>query len=269
MHIKRSVCVRRLSDTLLVASYEKVLLNKNPYIDTEYFQRRQERKAIVGVTGRYLDIWKRQQGRCYYCGRPILPDQARDVVQLAMDKPATVANLVYLHKLCKPNKLTVQEVLGDVSVYTHRELAEGAQEIITALGPEAREKLPGPLRANWPFMPLKKWFAERSEASITLTFQEIERILGRKLSPSVRKYTSRWYTRPDRNVMAEAWVTEGYKLFKVDLEREKATFHRARDGVSHIKIPEWLSAGKIPDRAVAEIENFFLFIKKKYGFKGM
>ena len=89
--------------------------------------------------------------------------------------------------------------------------------------------------------------------------------MGRKFSPSVRKYTSRWYTRPDRNVMAEAWVTEGYKLFKVDLEREKATFHRARDGVSHIKIPERLTAERIPDEARQEVENFFQYLKKKYG----
>ena len=76
--------MQKISDTLLVESYEKVLLNKNPYIDREYFQHRQERKSIAGATGRYQEIWKRQQGRCYYCGRPILPDQARDVVQINM-----------------------------------------------------------------------------------------------------------------------------------------------------------------------------------------
>lgn len=95
----RSVRVRHLSDTLLVACYEKVLLNKNPYIDVEYFQRRQERKAIVSVSGRYQDIWKRQQGRCHYCGRPILPDQPRDVVQLDLAGPAVPSNLAYVHEI--------------------------------------------------------------------------------------------------------------------------------------------------------------------------
>ena len=169
--------------------------------------------------------------------------------------------------MCRTNELSVFEVLGDVGVYTRRELAEGTQEIITALGPEAREKLPGPLRANWPFMPLKKWFAERSEASITLTFQEIERIWGRKLSPSVREYPSRWYTRPDQNAMAEAWVTEGYTLTlgDLDLKREKVTFRRAEEGMSHAKLPSWLTVGRIPDEAAVEIEGFFAYIKKKYG----
>ena len=116
-------------------------------------------------------------------------------------------------------------------------------------------------------MPLKKWFAKRTEASITLTFKEIERILGRKLSPSVREYPSRWYTRPDQNAMAEAWVTEGYTLTlgDLDLKREKVTFRRAEEGMSHAKLPTWLTVGRIPDEAAVEIEGFFLYIKKKYG----
>ncbi len=261
----RSVRVRRLSDVPIVASYEKILLNKNPYIDTDYFQRRHERKEIVSATGRYQEVWKRQQGRCYFCGRPILPDQARDVVWINADGPSLPSNFAYVHDLCKTNELAVHEVLGDVSIFTHRELLDEEPEIVTALGPQARAQFPGPLRENWRFLPLKKWFAKRSSASITLTFKEIEDILGRKLSPSTRKHSSRWYTRPDQNAMAEAWLTEGYKLAKLNLERERVTFHRAREGTSHVKLPEWLTAGKIPDGAKAEIEDFLKYIKKKYG----
>lgn len=261
----RSLRVRRLADVLLVECYEKILLNKNPYVDVEYFQRRQERKAITGATGRFQEVWKRQKGCCYYCGRPILPDQARDVVQISLDAPDRPSNLAYVHEMCKGNELTVHEVLGDVTVYTQRELLDGEQEIVTALGPQARVQLAGPLRENWPFMPLKRWFAKENRASITLKFKEIEAILGRKLSPSARQYTSRWYTRPDRNAIAEAWVTEGYKLFRLDLEREKVTFHREEDGVSHVKISGWLTAGKIPDEARVEIEEFFQYIRKRYG----
>lgn len=145
----------------------------------------------TSVTGRFQDIWKRQQGRCYYCGRPILPDQLRDVQKIDPNGPALPSNYAYVHEVCKANKLSISEVMGDVSVYTHRELLDAPQEIVTALGPEAREKLPGPIRENWPFMPLKRWFARKDAASITLTFKEIEEILGRKLSPSARKHTSR------------------------------------------------------------------------------
>lgn len=175
-----------------------------------------------------------------------------------MDGSARSSNLAYVHEQCKANSLSVREVLGDVSVYTHKELLEGSQGIRTVLGPEAREKLPGLLRENWPFLPLKRWFARKGAASITWTFKEIETILG-------RKHTSRWYTRPDQSARAEAWVTEGYKLFKLNLEREKVTFHREQDGAAHVLIPNWLTDGKIPDDAKFEIEHFLRYIKKKYG----
>jgi len=104
----RSVRVKKLADTLLVESHGKILLNKNPYIDKEYFQNRNDRKAITSVTGRYQEIWKRQQGRCYNCGRPILTDQPRDVIQISLDKRLTTSNLAYVHQICKDNVLTVQ-----------------------------------------------------------------------------------------------------------------------------------------------------------------
>ena len=261
----RSVCVKRLSDTLLVQSYEKIMLNKNPYIDREYFLKRNDRKAIMGVSGKYLDIWKRQQGRCYLCGRPILPDQPRDVIQLNMDKPRTLANLAYVHEMCKTNELRVHEVLGDVRIYTDRELLDGCQEIETAGGPEVREKLAGPLRESWIYMPLKRWFAKQESAHVTLKFSEIEKILRRPLSKSLKKYTAKWYTRPDQNAIAEAWQTEGYCLDGLDFEKQRVTFRREERGLSHVKLPSWLVIGKVPDKARAEIEDFLAYIKKKYG----
>lgn len=261
----RSVCVRKLSDTLLVESYGKILLNKNPYVDMEYFQRRQDRKAINGATGSYQAVWKRQQGLCYYCGRPILPDQARDVVQISMNKPARPSNLAYVHDLCKADELSIHEVLGDVSVYTTRELLDASQEISSDSGLDARVKLAGPLRENWPYMPLKRWFARQQQASITLTFKEVESILKRQLPESAKKYTAKWYTRPDQNAMAEAWQTEGYKMHKLDLQNEKVTFHRNDDRVSHFSLPHWLTAKKIPDTACAELDNFLRYLGKKYG----
>lgn len=261
----RSICVRRLSDTLIVESYEKILLNKNPYVDMEYFQRRQDRKAINGVTGRYQKVWKRQQGLCYYCGRPILPDQARDVVQISADKSARPSNMVYVHDFCKANELSIHEVLGDISVYTTRELLDASQEIASCGSTETRSKLAGPLRENWPYMPLKRWFARQQQASITLTFKEIETILKRQLPESAKKYTAKWYTRPDQNAMAEAWVTEGYKLHKLNMEKQKVTFHRNVEGMSHVILPKWLTSAKIPDAARAELDDYLAYLKKRYG----
>ena len=54
-------------------------------------------------------------------------------------------------------------------------------------------------------------------------------------------------------------------LGDLDLKREKVTFRRAEEGMSHAKLPTWLTVGRIPDEAAAEIEGFFAYIKKKYG----
>lgn len=65
--------------------------------------------------------------------------------------------------------------------------------------------------------------------------------------------------------MTEVWLIEVYALHKLDLEKQRATFHRIVDGVSHVDVPKWLTAGRVPDAARAELEDFFAYIKKKYG----
>ena len=98
-----------------------------------------------------------------------------------------------------------------------------------------------------------------------MKFSEIEKILRRPLSKSLKKYTAKWYTRPDQNAIAEAWQTEGYCLDGLDFEKQRVTFRREERGLSHVKLPSWLVIGKVPDKARAEIEDFLAYIKKKYG----
>lgn len=144
-------------------------------------------------------------------------------------------------------------------------LLEAVPEVETAGLPKPSRKTKGPIGAGWIHMSLKQWFAKQTAASITLTFAELEKIDHRPLAPSARNSRANWYTRPDKNAMAEAWVTEGYKIFRLSLEKEKVTFHRVLEGASHVKLPGWLKEGKIPDGAAAEIEGFLAYIKGKYG----
>lgn len=60
-------------------------------------------------------------------------------------------------------------------------------------------------------------------------------------------------------------MTEGYKLFKLNLEKQKVTFHRVEEGMSHFAIPKWLTEKKLPDEARAELDNFLEYLRKKYG----
>lgn len=182
-----------------------------------------------------------------------------------LDKGLRVSNLAYIHTACKANELQVRDVLGDVTVYSPRELLEAVPEVETAGLPEPNRKTKGPIGAGWIHMPLKQWFAKQTAASITLTFTELEKIDHRPLAPSARNSRANWYTRPDKNAMAEAWVTEGYKILRLSLEKEKVTFHRVLDGAAHVKLPKWLAERKIPDEAMAEIEGFLAYIQGKYG----
>lgn len=261
----RHIHVKHLSDVPIVEAYEKLDVRKNPYVDREYFRQRHDRQAIEKMTGKYRTVWKRQEGRCYYCGRPILPGQPRTVAPVDLEQGPLVSNLAYIHTACNANELQVREVLGDIMVYSPRELLEAVQEIKTVGQPEPGRKTKGAIGAGWIHMPLKRWFAQQKAASITLTFAELEKIDQRPLAPSARNSRANWYTRPDKNAMAEAWVTEGYKIFRLSLEKEKVTFHRVLEGASHVKLPGWLKEGKIPDGAAAEIEGFLAYIKGKYG----
>ena len=262
----RSVRVKLLADVPTVTCYEKILLNKNPYIDLDYFQKREEKKQIISAAGKYGEIWKRQRGNCYHCGRPILPDQDRTVVQIDIDKPVRVSNLAYVHTLCKTNELNIQEVLGDISVYSNQELLESTPEImINTTVPVKKEK--GPITARWPHIKLKEWFAGQTKASITLTFRQIEEIDQRLLPESTKKYRANWYTRPDQNAMAEAWITEGYKIQRLDMEKQKVTFHRCQEGIAHVKLPGWITGSKVPEEVKSEVEHFLAYIASKYGLR--
>lgn len=189
----------------------------------------------------------------------------RTVAPVDLEQGPLVSNLAYIHTACNANELQVREVLGDIMVYSPRELLEAVQEIKTVGQPEPGRKTKGAIGDRWIHMPLKRWFAQQKAASITLTFAELEKIDQRPLAPSARNSRANWYTRPDKNAMAEAWVTEGYKIFRLSLEKEKVTFHRVLEGASHVKLPGWLKEGKIPDGAAAEIEGFLAYIKGKYG----
>ena len=57
----RSVRVVKLVDTLLVV-HPKMILDANPYIHTDYMEKRLHTREMQNVTGRYRAVWERQEG---------------------------------------------------------------------------------------------------------------------------------------------------------------------------------------------------------------
>lgn len=76
-----------------------------------------------------------------------------------LEQGPLVSNLAYIHTACNANELQVREVLGDIMVYSPRELLEAVQEIKTVGQPEPGRKTKGAIGDRWIHMPLKRWFA--------------------------------------------------------------------------------------------------------------
>jgi RNA-directed DNA polymerase len=256
----KSVRVIHLADTLLI-THRKIKTNANPFLEQEYSEQRTHDRAIQNVTGRYKAIWERQNGRCYYCGRKILTDQVRTTVPLDISRPPSVLNSAYIHKMCEPNEFELIRTMEDIDVLRPYDVCNVLEGF--AASPSG-ERIKSAITPRWKYYKLKMFFADSSTASITLTFKQIEDIIGSKL-PSSAKDSSWWYPRFQSNRIAEAWVTEGYTMQRIDTEKEKVTFHRDEDGMERLVIPQALLDSKLPANAVFELETHMEYIINKYG----
>ena len=257
----KSVRVVRLADTLLLV-HNKVKTNVNPFVEREYAESRTHAREIQNVTGPYRAIWERQEGKCYYCGRPILADQPRTTVTLSLRQPHAVKNSVYVHKMCVPNEFEIVHTMEDVSVLRPYDVYSILESIACSTG---KISPPKELTQDWKHYNLKTYFAQATAATITLSFEMIEKIEGHTLPPSARRNRNWWYPRKGCRMIADAWNTEGYTMEKLDMAKGKICFRREEVGVSKLIIPKVLTSTKLPDNAVYELETHMEYIISKYG----
>jgi len=258
----KSVRVIRLEDTLLL-THNKVKTNANPFVERDYTESRTHDREIQNVTGPYKAIWQRQNGNCYYCGRPILNDHPRTTVTLDLSRPPSVKNSAYIHKICAQNDfetIMTMEDLGAMRPYDVMRILEGVAD-----APPKGTRVKRDIGPGWKHYKLKQFFAGSTSASISLTFLQIEEIDGRALPASAWKSKNWWYPRNNCNTIAEAWQTEGYSLHAFDLQKQKITLRRDEEGYSKLEIPSVLTQGKIPDNARFELETHMAYIINKYG----
>lgn len=258
----KSVRVVRLADTLLI-THHKVNTNANPFVGDAYMEHRTHSRQIENVAGPYRAIWLRQNGRCYYCGRPILPDQPRTTVQLDLSRPPSIRNSAYIHKICEANEFEQIRVMEDFEFIKPFDVCLALEEIQGSTPKGVRVKKD--IAPGWKHYGLKQYLSKCSASSVTLTFSEIEKIDGLPLAASARKNKDWWYPRDNCNTIAEAWLTEGYSLVSVDFQKQKVSLRRDDDGMSKLVIPKVLTEGKIPDNARFELETHMQYIIKKYG----
>ncbi len=249
---KKEEMVKALEDTILI-SYSPVNTKFNPYIDLEYLEKRTQDRAKENISGTYRSIWERQDGRCYYCGKKILQDEERTVIETEADKASFIKRMAYVHKRCLDSSIDyIDTELPPSSLDEVMELLEILDENKKSAGKK--------------YMRLSEYFRKCEKNSITLTFKEIENIMGEPLGLTAQRKEF-WYRTGQGNI-SQCWLDNGYEIKALHIdEKSRVTFRLTQKSknTASIDIPEVLKYGRIPNDAKYEIENYFKYIIKKYG----
>lgn len=79
------------------------------------------------------------------------------------------------------------------------------------------------------YTPLEKYLRDISEnqREVTLTFEQIERIINAKLPASANEYSAWWANEKEGNhVNARAWANAGWKVDGLDFNKKWVRFTR-------------------------------------------
>jgi hypothetical protein len=92
------------------------------------------------------------------------------------------------------------------------------------------------------YVSLGEYLRAQKNASVPMTFAEVERVIGHKL-PRSSRYPAWWSNNPSNNVMTKVWLEAGFKTEQVDIEGRKLVFRRVKTS-SEIPAPKSKSAPK-------------------------
>jgi len=253
---KKECHIIEIGKTILF-EHRPVRLEPNPYLDTQYFEERENGREIANVTGDYKAIWKRQGGRCHYCGKPILADQERKVVQTSIERVRAVKSVAYIHAECAEDEFILCQVDKGASSMSRMNISDMLEKIGNDKEHPQKKLIPAYER-------LTKFFLSQNKQTVTLTFEQIEHIMERPLVPSAAKDNRYWY-KNEEGTMSKAWTTQGYAIESLFFDKKKVTFKQADLSRSQVIIPEIFLTQKIPQDAKYEIESFLKYICDKYG----
>lgn len=257
----KGVRVIRLSDVLIL-NHRKINIKANPYIDSDYFESRTHEREIMNMTGRYKAVWKRQDGKCIYCGRKILKDQGKVLTTLNLSVKPSLSNSAYVHEICSRGVFEKIYTTQDTDMMTPFDVLS-TLTLLEAQPDNSKvyDRINNP---EWRYFKLKRYFAKSRRSTISMTFEELEKLIGRKLGKNLRNNRTAWYPRKQSAGIAYAWTSEGYHIKKLDLEKCKVSFQVEDSGISRLNIPEELTRNKIPDNARVELERFMKYIVQRY-----
>lgn len=84
------------------------------------------------------------------------------------------------------------------------------------------------------FVNLARYFSELEDNEITLTFKQIENIVGENLSKSAYQYQAYWYD-SKTHMLPKCWTENDYKMFNLNLKEQEVSFSKAELGSSTTK----------------------------------
>ncbi len=250
---KREVRIKQMSETLFYR-YTPVKPSVNPYIDTEYLDNRKSRRQIESMTGIYRSVWMHQNGKCHYCGRPILVDEEKTLMDVDAGQTSIEKRKAYIHKRCADGSL--EYIDTDVHPATLNDL----RDLLTRL---SNEKNSGTNSRRYYL--LSEFFRTCDKNSVTLTFKQIEDIMCDHLGASALREEF-WY-RTGFSCISQCWLDNGYEIKNLHLEGKRRVVFRLaveNKNTSSIVLPAVLKYQRIPIAAKYELENYFKFIIDKY-----
>ena len=251
---RKDIRVVRMRDILLT-EHKPIVLRANPYTEPEYFETRLDIQDINKANGQYKSIWRRQKGKCYYCGEQITESQPRELVHRNSPDDADVSNLAYIHTACKHDEAFF--IQTDIENPDNIDIFKLAKEITET---ERNNNNPQKVMIE----NLKKYFKNCDKRKLTMKFSEIENILGVPLVKEAYKYDSFWYKKKADD-LPSAWQSQGFEVTNVDFCSKEVNFHKTVKKSSKLMIPKIFLTDKIPNDAKYELERFFDYIRKKYG----
>lgn len=71
------------------------------------------------------------------------------------------------------------------------------------------------------FTNLYRYFSDLDVGEVSLTFKQLESILGEKLSKSAYQYQAYWYD-SKTHMLPKCWVENNYKMTSLNLKTESA-----------------------------------------------
>lgn len=73
--------------------------------------------------------------------------------------------------------------------------------------------------------PLKGFLAEQGSQLVSVSFAELEGVLGMRL-PNSKRYPAWWSNNPSNNPMTKVWLEAGFQTEQVDTTAERLVFRR-------------------------------------------